>query len=84
MSTAVTIPKSEWHNIRETLSQLRAQIDKGTLLSEAETAEQLGITLKTLRNKTSDGTIPEEAIERPIIGRPQYYITKLLVKKQKR
>jgi hypothetical protein len=78
MQHLITIPRSEWSQIKTTLSQLKKFVEQGEVISEEEAAKLLGITEKSLRNRRYEGTIPNDAWQEMIVGQPTYFKNKLI------
>lgn len=54
----ITLPKTEWMQIRKILHRLNEELDQVEYVNEAEACELLGITRRTLYNYVYNGKIP--------------------------
>jgi excisionase family DNA binding protein len=54
----ITLPKTEWQQIRKILQRLNEEKDAAEYINEGEAAELLGISRRTLYNYVYSGKIP--------------------------
>lgn len=54
----ITLPKTEWQQIKRILQKLNDEIEAAEYVNEAEACELLGITRRSLYNYVYNGKIP--------------------------
>lgn len=54
----ITLPKTEWQQIKKILQKLNDEMEAAEYVNEAEACELLGITRRSLYNYVYNGKIP--------------------------
>ena len=78
MSESITIPKSEWNEVKKLIKNAAYNYEE--LLTEEEAAKLLGISKRSMIQYVCSGRITRDMYRKALNGKRSYYKYKLLGK----